>query len=130
MIMLASGGCHCGAVRFRVRIGVARSVVCSCSICAAKGFVHYIVDRDAFVLEQGADRLTEYRFGTGTARHLFCATCGVHPFYVPRSHPEGIDVNVRCLDGDLDAWLARLPPTPFDGRHWEQNIAALREDVG
>ena len=52
----------------------------------------------------GKDALTTYRFNTGTAQHTFCATCGIHPFYVPRSDPDKIDVNVRCLDGvDLGA---------------------------
>ena len=52
----------------------------------------------------GKDALTTYRFNTGTAQHTFCATCGIHPFYVPRSDPDKIDVNVRCLDGvDLAA---------------------------
>ncbi|MEZ4236050.1 MAG: GFA family protein [Myxococcota bacterium] len=116
-------------MRFRVTLGArGSSVVCNCSVCHAKGFVHLIVEREAFALLQGEERLTEYRFGTGTARHLFCSVCGVHPFYVPRSHPDGVDVNVRCLDGDLHTWLQRLPPTPFDGRHWEENVGSLRED--
>ena len=67
----------------------------------------------------GADALTTYRFNTGTARHTFCATCGIHPFYVPRSDPDKIDVNVRCLDGvDLSA----LKPQSFDGKNWEHAI--------
>ena len=33
---------------------------------------------------------TEYRFGTNTARHRFCATCGVQAFYIPRSNPDGV----------------------------------------
>ncbi len=70
--------------------------------------------------------MTDYRFGTRTARHLFCTTCGVHPFYVPRSHPDGFDVNVRCLDevvaSGLDAWAI----DPFDGRDWESHIDSIR----
>ena len=34
----------------------------------------------------------------GVAKHTFCRVCGIHPFYTPRSHPDGVDVNVRCLD--------------------------------
>ncbi len=64
----------------------------------------------------GADALTTYRFNTGTAQHTFCATCGIHAFYIPRSDPDKIDVNVRCLDG-VD--LASLKPHPFDGKNWE-----------
>lgn len=110
------GGCHCGRVRFRVTAALSRVTECNCSICAKKGFLHLIVPPAAFELVSGADALTTYRFGTGTARHTFCATCGIHPFYVPRSDPDKIDVNVRCLDG-VD--VAAIKPSPFDGRNWE-----------
>lgn len=114
------GGCHCGRVRFRVTGDLARVTECNCSMCSKKGFLHLIVAPDAFELISGKDALTTYRFNTGTARHTFCATCGIHPFYVPRSDPDKIDVNVRCLDG-VD--LAVLKPHRFDGRNWEHAIA-------
>jgi hypothetical protein len=58
-----------------------------------------------------------YQFGTRTSRNHFCRTCGISPFRRPRSDPEKIDVNVRCLEGvDAEA----LPVRRFDGRHWEQ----------
>lgn len=69
------------------------------------------------------DALTEYRFGTGVARHLFCRSCGVKSFYVPRSNPDGYGINARCLDG---ATIASITVEPFDGRHWEASAGALR----
>ena len=114
------GGCHCGRVRFRVRGDLARVTECNCSICTKKGFLHLIVTPDAFELISGKDALTTYQFNTGTAKHTFCTTCGIHPFYVPRSDPDKIDVNVRCLDG-VD--LAALKLHHFDGRNWERAIA-------
>jgi hypothetical protein len=46
----------------------------------------------------------------------------VSGFYVPRSHPDHIDVNVRCLDGvDVSA----LAPNRFDGRNWEASVGRL-----
>jgi len=120
------GGCHCGAVRFRVRVSERRHVQCNCSICAKKGFKGLIVPADAFELTQGEAALSTYRFNTETAAHRFCGTCGVHPFSRPRSHPDGYDVNVRCLDewrGDGDpAWTAE----PFDGQNWEDNVESIR----
>jgi hypothetical protein len=114
------GGCHCGRVRFRVTADLSRVTDCNCSICTKKGFLHLIVPPEQFELLSGADALTAYRFNTGTARHTFCAACGVHSFYVPRSDPDKIDVNVRCLDGvDLDA----LHVHRFDGQNWEHAIA-------
>lgn len=118
------GGCHCGAVQFTVEAPADLVVeACNCSICAMSGFLHLIVNRDAFALESGEDALQDYRFGTGTARHLFCRRCGVKSFYVPRSHPDGVSVNARCLDA---ASIASLTERPFDGQNWERNIDALR----
>jgi hypothetical protein len=111
------GGCHCGRVRFRVTTDLARVTDCNCSICTKKGFLHAIVPRDAFELVSGAEALTTYRFNTGAAQHTFCATCGIHSFYVPRSDPDKIDVNVRCLDG-VD--LTTIKPLTFDGKNWER----------
>ena len=55
-------------------------------------------DGGSFRITKGEDALTTYTFNTGTAKHLFCATCGIKPFYVPRSHPDGFSVNARCID--------------------------------
>ena len=117
------GGCHCQAVRFRVRVDRWVAVDCNCSICTKKGFLHLIVGPDAFELLSGEPALSEYRFHTGVARHLFCRHCGIHAFYRPRSHPDGYDVNVRCLDGDLSG---RFAIEPFDGQRWEDNVASLK----
>lgn len=125
--MIFEGGCHCGRVRFRVRADVMVALDCNCSICAMKGFVHLIVKKDAFELLSGASNLTTYTFNTGVAKHTFCATCGMHPFYTPRSHPDGVDVNVRCLDpvGGRSA-LSHFEVKPFDGAEWEANVASIR----
>ena len=113
------GSCHCGRVRFRVTAALDKVIRCNCSICRTKGFLHLIVAPERFELLAGADELTLYTFNTGTAKHQFCCHCGVHPFYVPRSEPDKIDVNVRCLEGvDLDT----LAIEPFDGDNWEQAI--------
>jgi hypothetical protein len=113
------GSCHCGRVRFRVTADLSRVVRCNCSICTKKGFLHVIVPPAQFELLSGADDLTVYTFNTGTAKHQFCRHCGIHPFYVPRSDPDKIDVNVRCLAGvDVGA----LEVDPFDGANWEQAI--------
>jgi hypothetical protein len=111
------GGCHCGRVRFRVTGDLARATRCNCSICAKKGYLHLIVPLGQFELLQGEDDLATYRFNTGVAQHRFCRVCGIHPFYVPRSDPDRIDVNLRCVNGiDPDA----LAPHGFDGWHWER----------
>ena len=116
------GGCHCGAVRFRISLKNRKALACNCSICAKKGFVNIIVAADDFELLHGADDLVSYRFNTKVAEHTFCRTCGIHSFSRPRSHPSDYDVNGRCLDAGVDM----LEITPFDGKHWEQNVDSIR----
>jgi len=117
-----TGSCHCGRVRFEVTAELTRVSECNCSMCARTAYLHLIVPPAQFRLLSGAGELTTYQFGTRTAKHHFCRHCGVSGFYVPRSHPDHIDVNVRCLDAvDLRA----LHPARFDGRHWEASIAGL-----
>jgi hypothetical protein len=88
-------------VRFECQLPAQPLVLeCDCSICRMSGYLHLIIPAARFRLLSGAEDLREYRFNTGTARHLFCATCGIKSFYVPRSHPDGIDINLRCLDVD------------------------------
>ena len=112
-----AGGCHCGRVRIEVLAPPDLEVLdCNCSMCARSGYLHLIVTKEQFRLLAGAADLVEYRFGTGTARHLFCRHCGVKSFYVPRSHPDGYSVNARCLD---PATIASMRITPYDGRNWE-----------
>lgn len=114
------GSCHCERIRFRFESDPIReATLCNCSICAMKAFVHHIVPRHAFHLLCGADDLTSYRFGTQVANHTFCRCCGVHPFYTPRSDPDKIDINLRCV-ADLD--LEDVALRNFDGQNWEEAI--------
>ena len=120
--MIYRGGCHCGAVRFEVE-APERVLVqdCNCTLCAMTGFLHLIVPKSRFRLVKGGENITTYTFNTGVAKHTFCRTCGIKSFYVPRSNPDGIDVNVRCLD----APPKDMPIEPFDGRNWEKDGASL-----
>lgn len=117
------GGCHCGNVAFEVDAPASLAVLeCNCSICAMTGYLHLIVPTSRFRLLTGASELAEYHFNTGVARHYFCRRCGIKSFYVPRSHPDNISVQARCLDPATVLALVRLP---FDGRHWESARAAI-----
>lgn len=117
------GGCHCGRVRFDIDAPATLDVLdCNCSMCRMTGFLHLIVPASRFRLIAGADDLTEYRFNTGTARHLFCRHCGVKAFYVPRSHPDGWSVNARCLDPGT---VERVNITSFDDNDREAATAAI-----
>lgn len=117
------GGCHCGRVRFEIT--APEDMVasrCNCSICSKSGYLGLTVPRSRFRLLSGEDSLETYTFNTGVAKHLFCRHCGIKSFYVPRSHPSGISVNVNCLDPST---IRSVTITPFDGQNWEQNAFKL-----
>ena len=121
------GGCHCGAVRFEFRAPEAINVTdCNCSMCGMTGYEHVFVPQADLRFLSGANALTEYRFNTGKAVHMFCKTCGIKPLYRPRSHPEAWSVNLRCVDAGTLRIAQRIP---FDGQDWEGNIAALKEQT-
>lgn len=118
MLETREGGCHCGAVRFRAPVDLDLLSWCSCTVCTKKGIVHLPADPAKFELLKGKNALTAYTFGTGVAQHTFCSHCGMHPFYIPRSRPDRISINARCLDG-VDARTLD-PKRFFDGANWEQ----------
>jgi hypothetical protein len=120
-----TGGCHCGRVRFEVIAPAKLEVTdCNCSICSKYGYLHLIVPADRFKLLSGRESLSTYSFNTHVAKHFFCSNCGVKSFYIPRSHPDGISVNARCLDSDT---IESMSVTPFDGQDWEKGRAEYRD---
>lgn len=120
--MIYQGSCHCSAVTFEVEAPeTIEADRCNCSICSRSGYSHLIVPLEKFRLLSGAQSLTTYTFGTGVAKHTFCKVCGVKPFYTPRSNPDGIDINVNCLDTEP----VSIKVTEFDGRNWEQHAHKL-----
>lgn len=123
-LLTRTGGCHCGRVRFEVDAPRAiEALDCNCTICRKSGYLHLIVPASRFRLVQGAEVLRDYAWGTGTARHRFCGVCGIKSFYVPRSNPDGIDVNVRCLDAPV---AGEVTVVAFDGRgDWDAQAAGI-----
>ena len=46
---------------------------------------------------------------------------GIKPFYIPRSNPDGMGINVNALDSKpADIRVVRL-----DGQNWEANADSL-----
>ena len=126
-MLTCSGGCHCGRVKYEIKIPEKILVNrCSCSICQKSGYLHLIIPANRFKLICGEEDLLEYRFHTGVAHHLFCRVCGVKSFYVPRSHPESFSVNLNCIDlpDEVDVTVEE-----FDGRNWSKNRKNLLKDV-
>eukprot|EP00656_Telonema_subtile_P019029 TRINITY_DN2033_c0_g1_i1.p1 TRINITY_DN2033_c0_g1~~TRINITY_DN2033_c0_g1_i1.p1 ORF type:complete len:210 (-),score=48.70 TRINITY_DN2033_c0_g1_i1:119-748(-) len=120
--VVRTGGCHCQAVRFEVKLPqwpVAWK--CNCSICDMKRNTHIVVPSTDFKLLTDPEALSVYTFGSHTAQHKFCQVCGVVPFYVPRSNPDGFAVTVHCLDSWKDL---KLDVRDYDGTDWESSHAA------
>jgi len=95
------GACHCGAVRFHVRLsdGLRSARRCTCSYCRMRGAVAVSANLGDIDILAGEEVLTEYRFNTGAARHYFCSRCGIYTHHQRRSNPNEFGVNVACLDG-------------------------------
>lgn len=120
--MIYRGSCHCGAVSFEAEAPDAVEVEdCNCSICTKSGYLHLIVPKKNFRLLSGADQLQTYTFNSGVAKHTFCRICGIKPFYIPRSNPDGVDINLRCLNEQPKS----ITIVEFDGQNWEQNAHTL-----
>jgi hypothetical protein len=119
------GGCHCGSVQFEIDAPAKiKATRCNCSICSMSGFLHLFASHKSFRLLSGNAALTTYTFNTGVAQHTFCKICGVKAFYVPRSHPDGVSINVNCLESST---IESIHEVPFDGLNWEQNVAELSQ---
>jgi hypothetical protein len=118
-----TGGCHCGRVRFEAKAPLTVVDECNCSICTKKAYLHWVIARDAFKMLTPPENLATYSFNTGVAKHHFCGVCGVAPFYIPRSDPDKIDVNARCID-NVDLTSVRVEK--YDGRNWEKSFETYR----
>jgi hypothetical protein len=96
-----TGGCHCGAVRYRVTAPARELCHCHCSICRrihGSVFASFaIVARDRFTIEQGAEQLTRYDSSAGAQRY-FCAHCGGQIYSDVDSLPEVRFYTVGSLD--------------------------------
>ncbi len=107
--------CHCGAVELAVRLsdGLATTRRCDCSFCARRGAIAANLPLDALSIIRGADNLSLYQWGTGTAKHWFCKTCGIYTHHQRRSNPNEYGINVACLEGVNPRDLG--PVAWFDG---------------
>lgn len=97
---MLTGGCHCGAVRYRI-VGAAKHVtLCHCSDCRRSAGAPMVswagFDEAQFTLTQGAPT----RFNSsGDAMRSFCARCGTGLFYHNATMLPGIvDVQTATLD--------------------------------
>lgn len=125
-----SVGCHCGNVKGKFKANKEHIVAwdCNCSDCSMRGNVHIVVPQDDFRLDMPQNTFysatTEYLWGTKTAKRRFCSTCGILPWYRPRSNPDGYGITLKCVDwGDDEELKPRIEIKTFDGQNWEKQFA-------
>ena len=95
------GACHCGTVRFHVRLtdGFNTARRCTCSYCRMRGAVAVSTELDGIDITEGEEALTLYQFNTKSAKHYFCSKCGIYTHHQRRSNPRQYGVNAACLKG-------------------------------
>jgi hypothetical protein len=124
--------CHCGSVKgnFFCDKNLVFAWNCNCSDCSMRGNVHIVVSEQDFSLDLDDGKTLEdltilYEWGTKVAKRRFCKTCGILPWYTPRSNPDGVALTLKCID-----WGSGEKPTVemkfFDGIHWEESFAACK----
>ena len=93
--------CHCGAVHIRATLpeGLRDVARCDCSFCRRRGAAAVTARAADLEVVKGAENLTLYSFGTHTAQHYFCKTCGIYTHHQRRSDPTQCGVNLGCIDG-------------------------------
>ncbi|HTW33251.1 MAG TPA: GFA family protein [Rhizomicrobium sp.] len=109
------GACHCGGVRFRVKLaeGLENPRRCNCSLCRMRGAVVVTALLDDLEITAGRELLKLYRFNTMKAEHYFCSACGIYTHHRRRSNPSQLSVNVACLEGVSPFDFADVPV--YDG---------------
>lgn len=132
----ADGACHCGAVRFHVRLrdGLHSARRCTCSYCRMRGAVAVTAELGDLDILSGQDKLTLYQFNTDTAKHYFCSVCGIYTHHQRRSNPNEFGVNAACLQGVSPFDFAEVVVTdginhPSDGGRKGSGIAGVLKFV-
>lgn len=94
----AEGGCHCGAVRYRVSPCEGDSAYCHCRMCqktaGAPALAWMSIPMAAFAFVKGAPKI--YRSGPASQRE-FCGDCGTQLLY-RGDHGRTVDINTVTLD--------------------------------
>ena len=92
--------CHCGAVVIEALFprGLASASRCTCSFCRRRAAATVTALAETVTVLKGAENLTLYTWGTHTAQHYFCKTCGIYTHHQTRSDPLICGVNLGCIE--------------------------------
>lgn len=111
--MKYKGSCHCKNIEFEVETNLEKIAQCNCSICIRRNAKMIMVPKENFTLTKGESDLALYQFNSNVAKHYFCKKCGIYTHHNRKSDPNGMGVNLGCID-DLDA--TEYDAIAFDGR--------------
>ncbi|MBD3805158.1 MAG: GFA family protein [Rhodobacteraceae bacterium] len=116
--------CHCGAVEMEVTLsdGLNTKRRCDCSFCRRRGAVAVSAPLTGIRIVKGEENLSLYQFGTMTAKHYFCKTCGIYTHHQRRSNPNQFGVNAACLEG--------VNPRDLDPVPWSDGVNHPTDRVG
>ena len=120
--MQYKGTCHCKNIEFEVETNLEKILQCNCSICIRRNAKMIMIPKENFTLTKGENDLALYQFNSNIAKHYFCKKCGIYTHHNRKSDPNGMGVNLGCLE-ELDA--TEYDAIAFDGRKpcW---VACLR----
>ena len=111
--MKYTGSCHCGSIKFEIDSDLEKIVQCNCSICIKRNAKMIMIPKENFKLLEGLENLSLYQFNTEIAKHFFCKKCCIYTHHNRKSDPNGMGVNLGCID-DVDPM--EFAVIQFDGK--------------
>lgn len=129
-VVEVDGACHCGTVKFHVRLadGLNTARRCNCSYCRMRGAVAVSANLADIRITEGENALTLYQFNTQEAKHYFCSICGIYTHHQRRSNPQQYGVNAACLEGISPFDFDEVPVN--EGRtHPRDNVAGTSPNI-
>ncbi len=104
--MERTGGCACGAIRFKISAPFIGIGACHCRDCqkASGGGPNYVglAPKDALVVTKGEAKLFRSKGGSGAeVARAFCADCGTPMWSIP-AHEPFTPVKLGALDDNAD----------------------------
>lgn len=123
---MIEGGCHCGAVRYRLEGEPMHHALCHCSDCrrcAGAPVVGWAMfPADALTVAQGEPR--EYA-SSENGRRRFCGDCGTGLFYVNEVMLPGVVDVQSCTFDDPEAIPAQVNIQTAERLGWMETAHAL-----
>ena len=119
--------CHCGNISGQFRCTADHIIAweCNCTDCGMRKNIHLVIPQEDLHIDGGRDYFDDntilYVWGTKAARRRFCKTCGILPWYTPRSNPDGVAITLACVKFDTTNDPLSVVVKTYDGLNWEKS---------